>query len=156
MPSSGVIRSASLRDLDAIMTLERQCFPGELAYSRRQFRYLLTKSHSTFLVETYKRALRGFVIILYKKGATVAGLETIDVDPHWQKQGIGLRLLKAAEAEMKRKGIKKLRLEVSPGNRAAIALYEKEGFKPLVRLKNYYHYDHKVSRDALSMIKELQ
>ena len=156
MSSSGVIRNASLHDLTQIMNLENRCFSGDLAYSRRQFRYLLTKAHRTFLIETLNGAPRGFIIILYRKGTTVAGLETIDVDPAYQKQGIGLQLLKAAEEEMKRKGITKIRLEVSPGNRAAIALYEKEGFKTLVRLKNYYYYDHKGSRDALRMIKELR
>lgn len=155
MPSSGVIRNASLKDLSQIMNLEHKCFPGKIAYSRRQFRYLLTKAHRTFLVETFNGTLRGFIIILYKKRTIIAGLETIDVDPAYQKQGIGLRLLRAAEQEMKQKGITKIRLEVSPGNLAAIALYEKEGFKTISHLKNYYYYDHKGSRDAIRMIKEL-
>ena len=155
MPSSGIIRSATIQDLDQILDLEHKCFPEELAYSRRQYRYLLTKAHRTFLVETQNRKPRGFLIILYKKGKTVAGLETINVDPTCQKQGIGLRLLHAAVKEAKQHAITKIRLEVSPGNHAAIALYKKEGFVPVTRLKNYYYYNHKGSRDAIRMIKEL-
>jgi ribosomal-protein-alanine N-acetyltransferase len=85
----------------------------------------------------------------------VAGLETIDVDPTSQNQGIGLHLLKAAEQEMIHKGIKKIRLEVSATNHAAITLYKKEGFKIISRIKEYYLYKHDGSRDALKMIKEL-
>jgi len=155
MTNPGIICRASLDDLDRIVELEKKCFQDNLSYSRRQLRYLLTKANSTFLVETYEETVRGFIIILYKKGTTVAGVETVDVDPNHQKQGIGLHLLKEAEEEMKNKGIKKIRLEVSTTNLAAIALYKKAGFRTFVLLKNYYLYNHQGSRDAVRMIKNL-
>jgi ribosomal-protein-alanine acetyltransferase len=155
MICEGRIRKASVADFEDIFELEKKCFLGELSYSRRQMKYLLTKAHRTFLVETRNGTLRGFIIILYRKDSTVAGLETIDVDPTSQKQGIGLRLLKAAEQGMIHKGIKKIRLEVSTSNHAAITLYKKEGFKIISCIKDYYLYNHEGSRDALKMIKEL-
>jgi ribosomal protein S18 acetylase RimI-like enzyme len=149
------IRKASLNDFERIADLEITCFTSELAYTRRQLRYLLTKANSTVLVETISTIVRGFIIILYRKGTRVAGIETINVDPVYRKQGVGLRLLNAAEECVRKKGIHKIRLEVSTTNRAAVMLYENAGFKKTALLKNYYLYNHDGSRDAFRMIKEL-
>ena len=85
----------------------------------------------------------------------VAGIETINVDPMFRKKGIGLRLLSAAEELLKKKRIKRIRLEVAVTNLAAIGLYENAGFQKSMLLKKYYHFDHQGSRDAYRMIKEL-
>jgi ribosomal-protein-alanine N-acetyltransferase len=155
MSSTAHIRVASVDDFERIVDLERLCFPSEHAYSRRQLRYLLTKANSTVLVEAWGSVVRGFIIILYRKGTSVAGIETVNVDPFYRKQGIGLRLLTAAEARIRNKGIRRIRLEVSITNTAALALYEGAGFHQTMLLKNYYHYHHEGSRDAYRMIKEL-
>jgi len=155
MTDSGIVRRSSLHDFERIIELEHLCFPGDLAYSQRQLRYLLTKANSTVLVETNNKVIRGFIIILYRKGTRVAGIETINVDPQYRKKGIASQLLNAAEADMRKKGIKKIRLEVSTTNHAAISLYENAGFQKKSILKNYYIYDHEGSYDALRMTKEL-
>jgi ribosomal protein S18 acetylase RimI-like enzyme len=149
------IRKASFDDFERIVDLENTCFASDLAYTRRQLRHLLTKANSTVLVETTNTIVRGFIIILYRKGTRVAGIETINVDPAFRKQGVGLRLLNAAEECLRKKGIHKIRLEVSTTNNAAIILYENAGFKKIALLKNYYLYKHDSSRDAFRMIKEL-
>jgi len=149
------IRTARSDDFERIVELENLCFPKELAYSRRQLRYLLTKANSTILVETRDAFIRGFLIILYQRGSTVAGIETINVDPKCRKKGIGLRLLSAAEELLRKKGIQRIRLEVAITNLAAVRLYEHAGFQKSMLLKKYYHFDHQGSRDAYRMIKEL-
>jgi ribosomal protein S18 acetylase RimI-like enzyme len=154
MVSSEQIRRASSHDLNQIVELEKKCFHIDFVYSRRQLRYLLTKAHSTVLVVTSNKIIRGFIIILYRKGTRVAGIETIDVDPAYQKQGIGLRLLTEAEEEIRKKDMKKIRLEVSIENLAAINLYKKAGYRILVLLHNYYRFDKEGTRDALRMTKE--
>jgi ribosomal protein S18 acetylase RimI-like enzyme len=155
MQPSVNIRKASLDDFERIIELENICFTSELAYTRRQLRYLLTKANSTVFVETTNTIVRGFIIILYRKGTRVAGIETVNVDPTFRKQGVGLRLLNAAEEDIRKKGMHKIRLEVSTTNHTAIMLYENAGFKKIAFLKNYYLYDHDDSRDAIRMIKEL-
>jgi len=149
------IRKASPNDFERIIDLENVCFTSELAYTRRQLCYLLTKANSIVLVETISTIVRGFIIILCRKGTRVAGIETINVDPAYRKQGVGLRLLNAAEECLRKKGIHKIRLEVSTTNDAAVMLYENAGFKKIALLKNYYLYNHDGSRDAFRMIKEL-
>jgi len=155
MQKQSHIRTADLRDFERIVTIEHACFPGELAYSRRQLWHLLTKANSTVLVETNNVLIKGFIIVLYKKGTKVAGIETINVDPAFRSQGIGQRLLAAAEKDMRKKKRTKIRLEVATTNQAAIMLYEKAGFKKIALLKKYYIYNHEGSRDAFRMIKEL-
>ena len=155
MDNSARIRTATSEDFERIVELERLCFPKEHAYSRRQLRYLLTKANSTVLVETTGALVRGFLIILYRRGTTVAGIETINVDPVLQKKGVGLRLLTVAEELLRKKGIHTIRLEVAITNQAAIRLYEHAGFQKIMLLKKYYHYDHEGSRDAYRMVKEL-
>jgi ribosomal protein S18 acetylase RimI-like enzyme len=149
------IRIAIPDDFERIVELENLCFPKEHAYTRRQLNYLLIKANSTVLVETMGVLIRGFLIILYRRGTTVAGIETINVDPTHRKKGIGLRLLSVAEEHLRNKGIHKIRLEVSIANNAAIKLYEHVGFQKIMLLKKYYHYDHEGSRDAYRMVKEL-
>ena len=156
MQPSVSIRKASPNDFERIIDLENTCFTSELVYTRRQLLHLLTKANSAVLVEITNKIVRGFIIILYRKGTRVAGIETINVDPSFRKQGVGLRLLNAAEEDIRKKGMHKIRLEVSTTNHAAIMLYENAGFEKIALLKNYYLYDHDDSRDAIRMIKELR
>jgi len=155
MPSRGVIRPARPGDIKGILSIEQKCFPDHLAYTRRQYWYLLTKAHRTFLVETQGKQLRGFIVILYRKGTTVAGLETIDVDPDFQHHHIASRLLQAAEQQAKKKGMNTMRLEVSVTNRPALALYNKHHYQKVAVLKNYYLYPHDGSTDVFRMSKSL-
>jgi len=152
----GVIRRITTTcDLEKIIELERKCFNNEVAYTAKQLRYLTTKANSTCLLETTQDALRGFIIVLYKNGTQVAGIEILNVDPMHRGNGIGKKLLKAAEEEMYPRGINKIRLEVSVGNTPAINLYERSGFRRSAILKNYYRYEHHRSLDAFRMVKEI-
>jgi len=112
----GVIRPAVEDDFDEIMNIERRCFGLKRSYSKRQLRYLLCKGNRTFLVYDFNGEVKGFIVLLYRKGTRVAGLETMDVDPLHQGQGIGFRLYRSAEDEARSRGIKKIRLEVSVRN----------------------------------------
>lgn len=149
------IRHGYPDDLESMAAMERRCFPFPCAYSKNQLRYLLTKAHNTVLVETHGGILRGFIIVLYRDESRVAGIETLNVDPVYWGRGIGRDLLMAAEQEVRRKGRAFLTLEVSPGNKSAIHLYEKCGFLPKEYLHRYYHFPHQGTRDAIRMSKSL-
>jgi ribosomal protein S18 acetylase RimI-like enzyme len=155
MIEAAAIRKAEPDDIEAIVAIEKRCFTEATAYPKSQLSYLIYKANSTCLVETYAEVIRGFVVVLYRKGTGGGYLETLDVDPAYQGQGIGLRLLFAAEEEMKRRGLSFSQLEVSEGNKTAIALYQKVGYKPKKRLAGYYRFEHHGSRDAVRMIKTL-
>lgn len=155
MRKSRTIRVASLKDLDAISKIEEACFDKNTRYSKRQLRYLITKANSICIVEKSDDILHGFVIILFRKGTRVAGIETLDVHPEFRGKGVALTLLKAAEEEIKKRGIERIRLEVSTGNTFAIRVYEKAGFAKVAFLKDYYKFSHCGSKDAYRMVKYL-
>jgi ribosomal protein S18 acetylase RimI-like enzyme len=151
-----IIRPATSDDLNAISEIEQKCFLGPIAYPKRQLAYLLLHANSACFVETYEEAVRGFVIVTYRQGSSTGHIETIDVDPAYTKLGIGLKLLTAAEEDMRKRGKRWSQLEVSEGNKAAIKLYEKAGYKLKEHIKNYYTYEHNGTCDAMRMVKALQ
>ncbi len=153
---SQTIRKAKPDDIDGIFKIEQRCFEGPNAYSRRQLEYLALKANSTCLVETQGETLRGFIIVTYRNGGHTANIETIDVEPAYQKKGVGIRLLTAAENDMKNHGMATSQLEVSEGNAAALRLYQKAGYVFKEKLSNYYHYEDNGTRDAVRLIKSLQ
>lgn len=85
----------------------------------------------------------------------MAAIETLDVDPRFHGQGIGLRLLKAGEKEVIASGMKSIRLEVSTNNLPALCLYEKAGYHTKAFLPYYYLNQHNGTRHAYRMVKRL-
>ena len=149
------IRQVNVGDIDAISEIEKRCFTGPIAYSRRQLAYLALKANSTCLIESQDNTIRGFIIVAYRKGSPIGRIETIDVDPRFQNKGVGMKLLLAAEDDMKRRGMKIARLEVSERNERALELYQKAGYTFREKLKGYYRYDHNSTRNAIRMVKSL-
>ena len=150
-----IIRPAIFDDLDAISEIEQKCFAGPIAYSKRQLAYLLLRANSASFVESYGGVIRGFVIVTYRQHSLTGHVETIDVEPTYTKLGIGLRLLTFAEEDMRKLGKHWSQLEVSEGNKVALKLYEKAGYALKERLKRYYRYEHRGTRDAMRMVKAL-
>jgi ribosomal protein S18 acetylase RimI-like enzyme len=153
--NSPTIRQATANDINTISAIEQRCFTPETAYPRRQLAYLALKANSTCIVEVQENIIRGFIIATYRKDSLTSGIETIDVDLPFQNQGVGAKLLQAAEADMKQKGMKYAQLEVSEGNTAAQNLYRKAGYIFKERLPNYYRFDHSGTRHAVRMVKLL-
>ncbi|MDD4307829.1 MAG: N-acetyltransferase [Thermoplasmata archaeon] len=155
LKAEGVIRKAEPSDFEDVMNIENACFPGELAYSRQQMRYLLFKANGVTLVEVRDGRAAGYITAVFRRGSEIAGIETIGVDPRCRGSGIGARLLRAAEEWMKPWGIKSFRLEVSIGNEQAISMYEKAGYRITETIDNYYIYEHHGTRSVYRMEKDL-
>jgi len=60
---------------------------------------------------------------------SVSGLESMFVSPACRRRGIGTALLEQFLVWHRASGLRSASLAVAPGNRAAIALYEKAGFR---------------------------
>ncbi len=149
----GAVRCVEPEDLLRLVEIERKCFGEKNAYTKDQLKYLISRANSYCLAEVSGNVIRGFIIVLFRKGTHVAGIETLNVDPDYRGIGIGKRLLQSAEREMKKRSINKIRLEVSIGNIFAIGLYEKMGFEKTAILKKYYQSKVFESYDAFRMIK---
>lgn len=147
---------ATAADLDVISDIENKCFSGPTAYTKHYLEYLLLNKGNTCLIESQGSTVRGFIMVTHRKGSKIGHIETIDVDPAYQNKGTGMRLLQAAEADMKKHRITISQLEVSEGNAVALKLYQNAGYTFKERLKGYYLYNHNGTRDALRLVKSLQ
>lgn len=152
---SSYIRELEIQDLDRVLELEKICFNENIAYNYKQLKYLIENANSYCLAELNNQYIRGFIIVLYKNGSKVAGIETLNVDPIFRGTGIGKKLLMAAEKDMYSRFIRRIRLEVSTGNTPALNLYKKSGFRITEILKDYYKHQCFGTTDAFRMVKEI-
>ena len=75
-------------------------------------------------------AAGSWVADTWRTGDRVGEIESLGVLPEWRGRGIGSRLLDVLERELAAGGVRDLVLGALPGNRAAIRLYERRGFRP--------------------------
>lgn len=96
--------------------------------------------------QTDKTTLTGYTFMLdgYEEGH----IENIAVSPHYRGTGVGALLMNALIEEATKRGIPSITLEVRQGNRPAMALYHKYGFKVAGYRRNYYQDP---SEDAIIM-----
>lgn len=138
--SNTTIRAASAAHLPDLLDLESSSFSSD-RISPRQMRHLLTRAHATVLIAQCADRLVGSVVVLYRRGARVGRVYSLAVDAAARGRGIGAALLEAAAADATRRGNDRLRLEVRQDNGAAIALYERLGFRRIAEIDDYYQ-DH--------------
>lgn len=112
-------------------------------WSRQEYeRILLSVPASLVLrlvfVAESNAQLVGFAVVRLVQGEDVAELETIVVDPKRRRLGIGARLLLCSKQSAVEAGANAMHLEVRSSNAAAIALYERYGFRRIGRRASYY------------------
>jgi ribosomal protein S18 acetylase RimI-like enzyme len=135
-----MLRKAELRDLNALVEIENTCFEVD-RFSRRTFRYLLTKANAETLVYEEGGAMLGYATVLFHTGTSLARLYSLAVLPQARGRGAGSALIKAAEETALANDCVVLRLEVRRDNAASISLYEKLGYRLFGRHADYYQ-DH--------------
>ncbi len=136
------ITGARPEHVSAIAALEKICFPGD-----------------PWPADLIGRLRENFAVALDEDGA-VAGylalssvldegsIDNVAVDPARRRRGIADALTEDAVRRGRASGLAFLTLEVRAGNEAALRLYEKHGFRPAGRRKNYYE---KPREDAILM-----
>lgn len=121
--------------LPQVAELEKVCFPAD-PWSGDLFRAALESPHTAILLaEGEDGAVLGYAVlsVVLDEG----NLDNIAVAPHCRCQGVADALLSAL-ADFGRANLSVLLLEVRASNLPAIALYEKHGFVPVGRRKDYY------------------
>lgn len=145
-----MIRTANLQDLSALVNIEDRCFTGD-RLSRRSFRHLLTEGNAVTIVEEERGRMRGYAMVLFNTGTSLARLYSLAVDPDFQGRGIGRALLNAAEGSALEHDCITMRLEIRRDNLAGIALYKAAGYRKFGDHPNYYED----GMDALRFEKQL-
>ena len=130
-----------------IALLEAVCFSDP--WSERSIASELENPLSLWLVALGDNRLVGYVGSQSVLGE--ADMMNIAVSPDWRRRGIALGLVEALIAELKRKDVYSLTLEVRASNEPAKALYDKIGFQQVGRRPNYYRNP---KEDALILRKE--
>ena len=147
------VRKASLRNLDDLMRIERECFTNE-AFTKEQIETLLRNSNAIAFLAQVNEEVAGFIIgEIENHGATKVGhICTIDVAVKHRRRGVGLNLLEEMENAFLQRGAETGYLEVRVDNNEARRLYEKQGYVELEDLKSYYSR----GGHGLRLIKQLK
>ena len=141
-PNAAVVtRHARPGDAKPIEALETHAFASDRLSERSLRDYLKSPSATVLVAEDGAGNIIGYAIVRYRRSASVARLYSIAVAEGARGQGIGERLLAAAEEEARKRGDLFMRLEVRADNAAAIALYHRFGYKAFGRHLDYYE-DH--------------
>jgi ribosomal protein S18 acetylase RimI-like enzyme len=149
------IRPAVLEDLEALLDLENRCFEYD-RLSRRSFRHFLASETADCLVAEQEGRLQGYALVLFHRRTALARLYSMAVAPTERNRGLGRALLKAAEAAALDAGTAVMRLEVNPGNAAAVALYRSAGYVDFGVYRAYYEDDSDALRMAHALVPRLQ
>jgi [ribosomal protein S18]-alanine N-acetyltransferase len=137
------IRPLSPADLTQVMAIERRAFTAP--WSLAMFGLELSKPSGISLAALCGRQLVGYLVC--SRYDTVWHVMNLAVEPDRRRAGIATALLTALFARADRPG-QKYTLEVRPSNLAAVALYERLGFRSAGRRPGYYH---DTREDALIM-----
>ena len=132
-----MIQPAALEDLDAIEALEAAAFTGD-RLSRRSLRSFVKAEHRPLIVARFGATVAGYALISKRRDGRTARIYSLAVDPAQGRRGVGRALLQACERYARAHGCDALRLEVRYDNSAAIALYEKMGYRDFGRHERYY------------------
>jgi ribosomal-protein-alanine N-acetyltransferase len=133
---SFALRPYEARDFAALHRLDQACFPSGVAYAKTTLRYFLNLAGSECLVAEHDAKIIGF--ILAEQSDRLAHIITLDVAESVRRQGVGSALLKRLEANLAARGVRAILLETATTNDAAIAFWQKHGYRTEAVLKNYY------------------
>lgn len=151
------VRAARADDLGAIVKLERYCFPPEVAFGRSRWHYLLNQGKGrTLLLQDEKAQVMGYLSVLEHKGWDRLIIQTLAIRWTVRRQGWARRLLEQVIREGREAGWGAIRLEVADANPEARALYQGLGFRPGVRLPDYYGPGQHAHRLVLALGDERQ
>jgi ribosomal-protein-alanine acetyltransferase len=149
------IRPAVVEDLDRLLELENRCFEYD-RLSRRSFRRFLTTDTASCLVAEQAGRVIGYALVLFHGRTALARLYSMAVAPERQGHGLGRALLRAAEAAALDGGAAVMRLEVSPDNAAAVALYRSVGYVDFGIYHGYYEDDSDALRMEHALVPRVQ
>ena len=147
--------SGESADLDAVMDVMAAAFDPRFGegWTRSQCAGILPLSGVLLmLAEDERGEVHGFSLL--RTVADEAELLLLAVAPSVQRRGVGAALLDHFIDHGRRKGVRRLHLEVRDGN-PAVAIYRTFGFKTEGRRRNYYSGQDGSQHDALTMAREV-
>jgi len=127
------LREMTQADLDVIWNIERR-----------------VHAHPWTLGNFHDALVSKNICLVYEDGGQIIGyavlmlvvdevqLLNISIDAPYQRQGLGMRLLRELQTQMRDLKMQRMLLEVRPSNTAARGLYEAAGFVKIGLRRGYY------------------
>lgn len=131
------VRKAAIDDLDALVALESATFETD-RISRAQWRRHIASDTASVLVTGPLDRVDGAAVLFHRRNSRRARLYSLAVATAARGGGLAKALLAATETEARRRGCSALYLEVRTDNRAAIALYERQGYRRDACIPGFY------------------
>ncbi len=150
MSVSWNLRPGREDDLRAMYMLDLVCFDEPFRFTLPAMRRFVQQRGAIAIVAEAQARLVGFIVVHLVR-EKIAYVVTLDVAGEFRRKGIAAALVRAAEIQAGELGAAAMALHVSTANAAAIAFYEREGYRRLGFCAGFYSPSH----DAFTYRKEL-
>jgi len=130
------LRAFEPQDFAAVQRLDQDCFPPGIAYSKTMLRYFLKLPSADAIVAEEAGQILGF--ILTEENPPLAHVITLDVAVTQRRKGVGSALLAESERNLTARGVRTILLETATDNEAAVAFWQRHGYRTEATLKRYY------------------
>ena len=124
-------------DADGVARVDAACMP--VPWSRQSFWEEASHTDAYYLIA--RDVDRDNLIVAYAGCWVLANeghITNVAVDPDYQGQGLGRRLMNELISRVKAMGVDSMTLEVRPSNTVAINLYTSLGFRSVGQRPKYY------------------
>lgn len=142
------LRPFEEKDAKEVALIEQRCF--SVPWSEKELKASYLSDHAAAFLCEAEGKIVGYGGFCFSPPD--ADITNIAVLPEFRRRGIGEKLLKKIEEEAEKKACTAIFLEVRESNIGARGLYEKSGFVPLGKRKNYYKAP---TEDAVLYKKEI-
>jgi ribosomal protein S18 acetylase RimI-like enzyme len=137
------------KDFETLWQIDQLCYEPLIAYSRRDLRAFLNARGAECVVADLAGEIAGFCITMQREQH--AYIVTIDVLVPYRRAGVGSALLAEVERRAISQGAGTMALDTATDNSAAIAFWQKHGYRKLGVREGYYPN----GRDAFAMTKPI-
>ncbi len=147
-------RSWSATELEALLT-DRHivAMVARRGDARANTLYKMHKMHKSHKLHKMNRMIVGFVVA--HVGADAAEILSLATTERYRRRGHARALMVSLAAQLNRRGVRRLVLEVDENNLSAISLYEGLSFQRVGERKNYNRQADLAPATALIMARDL-
>ena len=141
------LREYQPQDFETLYEIDQLCYEPAIAYSRRELRNYLRFPGADCVVaeggamgsaknKSHESSIAGFCVTAHED--EWGYIITIDVLEAYRRYGLGSQLLAEAERRLAANGAREIALDTAVNNAAAIAFWQKHGYRILGTRKGYY------------------
>jgi [ribosomal protein S18]-alanine N-acetyltransferase len=128
------LRDMVAADVPTVVAIERASYT--MPWSEATFRGLLRRRDAEMVSAEADGVVIGYAAFWCVVDQGELGNVAVSAD--WRGLGLGARLVEDVLRRAARRGVREVFLEVRPSNNVARQLYDRLGFRPVGRRRNYY------------------